>query len=317
MILAFALVLGALVVGWAAPRHLHRLTTSRVDPALGIAWWFLTCLGVAATAAAGVVMVLLPEHGPAKWVLEWLHGCWTAVSHGGMPRLDDLVGLIGTTVVLAVAARVGIGAVRRRAASRRTHRRQLDLLRIAAREQPGPIPVLWLDHEQPLAYSAAGTPPFIVASRGLADRLSDAELDAVLDHERAHIRGRHHMFVGLAEALAWAMPFVPLTRQAPDAIRILAEMDADRRAAARHGADTVRGALLRIGAGGAPAGALAAADHDVALRLDRLARTHRTPLVRRVGALVTVAVVAAGLPGLAGLGLLVATAAISCPLLPM
>ncbi|ONI90941.1 hypothetical protein ALI22I_10960 [Saccharothrix sp. ALI-22-I] len=317
MIFAFALVLGALVVGWAAPRRLRALTTSRVDPALAIAWWFLTCLGVAATAAAGVVMVLLPGHGPARWVLGWLHGCWTAVSHGSMPRLDDLVGLLGTTVLLAVAARVGVGAVRRRRASRRTHRRQLDLLRIAAREQPGPIPVLWLDHEQPLAYSAAGTPPFIVASRGLADRLSDAELDAVLEHERAHIHGRHHMLVGLAEALAWAMPFVPLTRQAPDAIRVLAEMDADRRAAARHGADTVRDALLRIGSAGAPAGALAAADHDVALRLDRLARTHRIPLVRRVGALVTAAVVAASLPGLAGLGLLVATAAISCPLLPM
>ena len=317
MILAFALVLGALVVGWAAPRRLRVLTTSRVDPALAIAWWFLTCLGVAATAAAGVVMVLLPEHGPARWVLEWLHGCWTAVSHGGIPRLDDLVGVLGTTVLVAAVARVGIGALRRRAASRRAHRRQLDLLRIAAREQPGPIPVLWLDHEQPLAYSAAGTPPFIVASRGLAERLSDIELDAVLEHERAHIRGRHHMLVGLAEALAWALPFVPLARQAPAAIRVLAEMDADRRAATRHGAETVRRALLRIGSGGTPAGALAAADHDVQLRLERLTRIRRAPLVRRVGALVAAATVATSLPGLAGLGLLAATAAVSCPLLPM
>lgn len=138
MILAFALVLGALVVGWAAPRRLRDLTTSRVDPAPAIAWWFLTCLGVAATALAGVVLVLLPEHGPAKWVLEWLHGCWTAVSHGGMPRLDDLVGMLGTTVLLAVAARVGIGAARRRAASRRTHR-NADRRTRAARPHPGAV----------------------------------------------------------------------------------------------------------------------------------------------------------------------------------
>lgn len=317
MILAFALVLGALVVGWAAPRRLRVLTASRMDPALAIAWWCLTCLGVAATAAGGVVLVLLPEHGPARWVLEWLHGCWTAVSHGSIPRLDDMVGMLGTAVLLVVVARFGIGAIRRRAASQRAHCRQLDLLRIAAREQPGPIPVLWLDHEQPLAYSAAGTPPFIVASRGLADRLSDTELDAVLEHERAHIRRRHHMIVGLAEALAWAMPFVPLTRQAPAAIRVLAEIDADRKAAARHGAETVRCALLRIGSGDAPAGALAAANHDVQLRLDRLARIRSAPLVHRVGTLVTAAVTATSLPGLAGLGLLAATAAASCPLMSM
>ncbi|XVV06676.1 M56 family metallopeptidase [Actinosynnema sp. CA-248983] len=316
MILAFALVLGAAVVGWAAPRPLRGLTTSRVDPALALAWWFLMCLGVAVTAAAGVVMVLLPEHGPARWVLQWLHGCWTAVQHGGMPRLDDLVGLLGTTVALAVAGRVGIAAIRRRAAARRVHRRQLDLLRIAAREQPGPIPVLWLDHEHPLAYSAAGSPPFIVATRGLSDLLSDTELAAVLEHERAHVRGRHHVLVGFAEALAWALPFVPLMRQAPAAVRVLVEMAADRASATRHGADVVRAALLRVGACGAPAGALAVADHDVALRLARLTRPTRTAPVRRVCSWVTTAVVATSTPGLAGLGLLAATALISCPLPP-
>lgn len=314
MILAFALLVGAAVVGWAAPRALRGFTVGRVDPTLAVAWWFLTCLGVAATAVSGVVMILLPEHGPTTWVLRWLHSCWTAVQHGDLPRLDHLVGSVAATAALGVAGRVAVAAVRRRASALRVHRRQLDLLRIAAREQPGPIPVLWLDHGHPLAYSAAGSPPFIVATRGLSELLSEAELAAVLEHERAHVRGRHHALVGFAEALAWALPFVPLMREAPAAIRVLAEMAADRASAARHGADVVRAALLRVGTCGAPAGALAVADHDVVLRLERLSRA---PQARRAHSWVAAALVATSAPALTGFVLLAATALVSCAILPM
>lgn len=61
-----------------------------------------------------------------------------------------------------------------------------------------------------MAYSLAGGAPHpvIVASRGLADRLSAPDLAAVLDHERAHLHGRHHLLVGLARAAGGASPRV-------------------------------------------------------------------------------------------------------------
>ncbi|MFE9748302.1 M56 family metallopeptidase [Saccharothrix saharensis] len=194
----------------------------------------------------------------------------------------------------------------------RLHRRQLGLLRIAAHKQLGPIPVLWLDHDQPLAYSVAGKPLFAVATSGLTEHLSGPRVGAVLAHEQAHVRGHHHALVRFTEATAWALSFVPLMRQAPDAMRVLVEMATDRAAATRHGADTVRLALLKVEPAMRPP-ALAAAGDDVSLRVERLRQMRHTGAVRRVGTLAATTFVATSLPSLVGIGSPATTALISCP----
>jgi Zn-dependent protease with chaperone function len=199
----------------------------------------------------------------------------------------------------------------------KVHERQLSLLRLAARKEPGPIPLLWLEHDKPLAYSVAGRPPFVVFTTGLADRLSDAEVAAVLAHEHAHLRGRHHVLIGLAEAAAWALPFVPLMRQAPAAIRVLVEMAADSVAAARYGPDVVRSALLRMGADESPRGALAMKDADVDRRLYRLEHTGRPSSLLRASGLLAAGTAAITTPAALGIGLLAATTLVSCPLLQL
>lgn len=317
MILAFALLAGAALVGFFAPRWLHRLTTSRVPPMIAIVWWFLTGAGMILTALGGVVLLLAPGHGPAQWMLDRLHGCWSALTHGAVPDIDDVLGALGALVLVGVVARVAFAAIKRRSAALRVHRRQLDLLRLAARREPGKVPLLWLDHHEPLAYSVAGRPSFVVATTGLTRHLSAEQVAAVLAHEHAHLHGRHHALTGLADAAAWALPFVPLMRQAPATIRVLVEMAADSAAAARHGADTVCAALLRVGTNGAPAGSLGITDDDVALRLHKLERTARPKPVLRATGLLATAVAATTLPTVTGLGLLAVTALVSCPLMPM
>jgi Zn-dependent protease with chaperone function len=315
VILAVALLVGALIVGGAAPRFLHRMTTSQVTPGVAIAWWFATGTSVVLTALAGVVLLLMPGHGPARWTLDRIHGCWSAVTHGGVPALDDVLGSFGALLLAATLARLGLAAFRRRSNAMKLHRRQLNLLRLAARRAPGQEPLLWLDHDQPLAYSVAGRPSFVVATTGLASHLSDEQVAAVLAHERAHLLGRHHALTGLADAAAWAMPFVPLMRQAPAAIRVLVEMAADSSAAAAHSAEAVRSALLRVTVGGAPAGTLGMADNGVTQRLDRLARASRPKPWLRAGAVVLTAVTAPVLPAAVGIGLFVVASALSCPVL--
>jgi hypothetical protein len=48
VILAFALLVGAALAGFAAPRFPHRMTTGRVSPSVAITSWLLAT-GVAAT----------------------------------------------------------------------------------------------------------------------------------------------------------------------------------------------------------------------------------------------------------------------------
>jgi len=259
MILAAVLLFGVVVTGWSSPRLLSRLTAGRISPGTALAWWLLTAAGVLAGTLGAVLLLVLPDHGPAGAITRILHECWAAVGHSGLPGLDPVAGTFAATALAIAAGRLTLSSARRRKYSTLLHRRHLDVLRLSG-ARPGPT--LWLPDDRPIAYSLGGRDGLIVASQGLAGRLSSRELAAVLAHERAHLRGRHHFLAGCAETLGRTLRFVPLMRELPGAVRLLVELAADRAAAAGHGPETVRSALLSIHAG----------DGDTALRLRRLAR---------------------------------------------
>ncbi|MEU8413099.1 M56 family metallopeptidase [Amycolatopsis japonica] len=259
MILAAVLLFGVVVTGWFSPRLLGRLTAGGITPGTALAWWLLTAVGVLAGTLGAVLLLVLPDHGPAGAITRILHECWAAVGHSGLPGLDPVAGTFAAIALAIAAARLALSTARRRKRSTLLHRRHLDVIRLSG-SRPGPT--LWLPDDRPIAYSLGGRDGLIVASQGLAGRLSSRELAAVLAHERAHLRGRHHFLAGCAETLGRTLRFVPLMRELPGAVRLLVELAADRAAAAGHGPDTVRSALLSI----------QAADGDTALRLRWLAR---------------------------------------------
>jgi beta-lactamase regulating signal transducer with metallopeptidase domain len=135
-----------------------------------------------------------------------------------------------------------------------------------------------------------------VISAGALDLLDQAELAAVLAHERAHLRERHDLVLLPFTALLRAFRWSGVACEAHAAVALLVEMLADDRALRHRPARELATALLRVGAAGgvrAPTGALAVADDDaggqVAARVSRLLRPPpRLPLP----ALVLVAVVA-------------------------
>ncbi|MGW4060827.1 M56 family metallopeptidase [Amycolatopsis sp. NPDC004747] len=270
MITAAALLLGVLVVGWWSPRPLGRFS-ALVSPGTALAWWLLTAAGLVAGTAGGVLLLALPGHGPAAAIMAVLHDCWSAVGHDGLPELDPIVGGGAAVVAVAVAGRLALAWAGRRRRRNVLHRRHLAALRLSGSADGRPIPTLWLPHDEPVAYSLGGRRALIVASEGLAGRLSDRELQAVLAHERAHVRGHHHVLTACAEVLGRTLGFVPLMRELPGAVRLLVELAADRTAAAQCGREPLRSALLAIRAGDGPRRALAMAGGDTAIRLQRLA----------------------------------------------
>ncbi|OZM70674.1 peptidase M48 [Amycolatopsis antarctica] len=272
MILAAALLLGALLTGCGAPVLLRRLTASRVDPAVAIALWLVTMTGVLLGAVASLTLLVWPGHGPADAITAWVHRCWTALSHDGIPHLDPLVATASTGVALAVAvrmARAGVRRGRRKAALRRQHDQALLLTQP---DTTGAAPTLWLDHDTPLAYSLHGHGGLVVATRGLTEQLTKPQVQAVLAHERAHLRGRHHQLVGIVDLAAKALRILPLMRHAAGAIRVLVELAADRAAVAACGAAPVREAVRALTSPLAPTRALAMSGADTAVRLRRLDR---------------------------------------------
>jgi Zn-dependent protease with chaperone function len=316
MIIAVSLLAGAVVAGWLLPLVLRRLDVRRRDPVLLIVAWMVSMVGVLVAAAGGILLLLPAGHGPGGALLAVVHRCWTAIDHGhgSPPEIEEAAGLLGAAVLGAVAIRVAVVAVR--GLRRRTRKRQdnLAVLRLVARSATDSENVMWLAHDRPLAFSMPGRPGVVVATEGLRRTLDAQAVAAVLSHERAHLDGRHHLVVTLADALRTALPFVPLFQHAPRAVRELVELAADVSAVRQCGVTAVRTALVGVTGHGAPRPSLAMAQDAVTVRLARLQHASQPPgPLRRAVTCALTAITATALPAFSGVGLLLAVVLITCP----
>ncbi|MCI2420643.1 hypothetical protein MOQ72_24635 [Saccharopolyspora sp. K220] len=169
MILALALLVGVVLVASGAPAVLDWMIDRRVDPQAVLVTWVVLVGATFSTVVVTLAIVLLPAHGPAPMLLQMAHHCWTALRHGYAPQLHELTALLLFVVVSAVAVQVGRGLLRYARQQRQLHARQLELLRITAKPEAGSFPTMWLPHPHPVAYSVAGAPAFIVATKGIRD----------------------------------------------------------------------------------------------------------------------------------------------------
>jgi bla regulator protein blaR1 len=273
------------VLASAATWALTRGSWPHRAPRLALLLWHAT----AVSAVTGTVGLLL-SLGLAPY------------DRGIAPALGALVvegaALLTGAHVAAVAAGlfVAVGAVGVQAHSswqlwRQRSRHRL-LLRLVGRPDPHGRALL-LDHPVAAAYYVPGPAGCVVVSTGAVDALTDRELAAVLAHEHAHARGRHHLVLAPFHALHRVLPVGPVTRAAAG-VGLLVEMCADDRAARRHGPAPLTAALRRfheLGSHPAPAGTLAAADHAVALRIARL-RGAAPPIRRSIRWAIALAAVA-------------------------
>ncbi|MEE3920865.1 M48 family metalloprotease [Micromonospora sp. BRA006-A] len=112
-------------------------------------------------------------------------------------------------------ARFTVTCTRRAMRARRARRAHADLLALAGRPpERGEAPVLWIPHPTPMAYSLGGSGGLTVLASAAGDLPAD-QLAAVLSHERAHLRERHHLLVAAVEGLAAAVPWLPRPARRP------------------------------------------------------------------------------------------------------
>ncbi|WP_307180296.1 M48 family metalloprotease [Streptomyces canus] len=93
-----------------------------------------------------------------------------------------------------------------------------------------------LDDETPQAFALPGTPGRIVVSRGMLRCLGDGEREALLAHERAPLRCRHHL---LRAVLRLTAAVNPLMRPPAEAGGFVLDRRADEEAAAHVDSRTV------------------------------------------------------------------------------
>ncbi len=142
---------------------------------------------------------------------------------------------------------------------------------VAATGRPSPeLGVAIVDHDAPAVYCLPCGRNQIVVSAGALAALTPSQIRAVLAHERAHLRCRHHMLLALATGLARAFPYVPLLGQAQPQLGVLAEMAADDDAIRRHRRDDLAAALVVLASAGTPPAALTVGGPAAMARLHRM-----------------------------------------------
>jgi Zn-dependent protease with chaperone function len=251
----------------------------RRSPAAAIVLW--QALGLGWGLAAVGTLAGLGSANPRSGVAGDVLALGDSALRGQAPRVSGLrlLALAAGLVLLTLLCWILLDAVATVLRERRRHRLLLSLLAHGDPKVPGALVV---DHPAAAAYCVPGLRSKIVVSAGTLDLLDQAELAAVLAHERAHLRERHDLVLLPFTALLRAFRWTGVAREANAAVGLLVEMLADDRALRHRPARELATALLRVGAAGgvhAPTGALAADGGEVAARVSRLLRpAPRLPL---------------------------------------
>jgi Zn-dependent protease with chaperone function len=260
-----------LVLGAGAGPLLSRSAWSQRLPRVAAVAWLGILGGVLAAVVGMVVVVSTGRHGLVHRVVEWLANCWHHHDGAGGPALYFLnAAVLGGSLA---ATWVAVVRYRRTVVQRRRHQ---EALQFVVRLSGDLDDVCVLDHPVPVIYCVPSRRRPIVVSSGALDRLEDAQLQAVLAHERAHLRHRHHLLLTSVDALAAALFWLPAFREARRSLPILLEMAADDIAARSWGRETVAMALRKLAIGPSPAGGLTAGGSD-ASQLDRRLSRLETP----------------------------------------
>jgi Zn-dependent protease with chaperone function len=290
--LADAALLAAVAMGSVlGASALVQASWPRRSPAAAILLW--QALGLAAGLAAVGALVSLGTAGSGDGVARaTLHAgalfrIGTSLQAGPVFRLPAAFGGTGALPAILIAFRLACLAaglallaslcwvlIASSAAVLQARRRQRALLALLAHGDPKVPGALVVDYPTAAAYCLPGLRSrIVVVSVGTLELLGRRELAAVLAHEHAHLRERHDLVLLPFTALRRAFPRSATCAEAHRSVALLVEMLADDRALRGRPARELVSALVRFGTAGAcpaPAGALAAAEGEMAARVARL-----------------------------------------------
>lgn len=268
----------AIALGTGGAFALRRAAWADRAPRLGLlAWQVLSLSVLLAIALSGLVMIS-PGLG-AQDDLSMLVSSFTMLGQGHFSHAASALWCLAFIgVATATIGTVAIAALRAFFRSRRDRSAHLAQLAVVG-SHDALTGATVVDHPIAAAYCLPGRNPAVVMTTAAMDVLDAAELSAVLEHERAHLRGRHDLILAASGALRRSLGFIPLFRWGhPEQARLL-ELIADDAAAGTASRRTVATAMLHMAESAVRLPALGAGGSHAAERVERMLRPSR-PLSR-------------------------------------
>ena len=186
--------------------------------------WALACAALVTAVGWVGVLALLAFTGVAQVPQIAAEGRWSVAALRAEDPVYRVVAAASALVLVVCVVSLGVAAIR-----------QIRDIVWARREcalLPGETELAVVDDDAPLAFALPGAPGRIVVSRAMLRCLGDGEREALLEHERAHLRSRHHLFQGVWRLTA---ALNPLLRPLVVAGGYVLERWADEEAAGRVG----------------------------------------------------------------------------------
>lgn len=246
MIVISALLAEVLLLGGPFAWWLARSAWAGRHPQTAIRVWHAAAAGVLASLATVLILV---AHDVWEHTMVWLFHADKPLIHAayGGAWMARGIGEAALLLLLGGASAMAVVAMRRSFAQRRAR----DRFRLAvdtggsATEDPS---VRVMDHDNPAAFCIPGGrgEDRIVITTAARALLSADQMAATLEHERAHLRLRHHRTILAAEVITTGFGPFGLLRRYAGQVRRLAELAADDQASHAHGRLTVAAALLEM-----------------------------------------------------------------------
>jgi Zn-dependent protease with chaperone function len=284
MILALGLLSSCAAMLLLGPSALTRWAPADRPLARLIAWqvlsWSVAVFAISAAALLASPSLAALGHWPAG-----LESCLATVD-----RLDDHadnrpVQAVAAGLLASALLRLGWCALGGATANHRRRSRHRVVLSLVGKPDVS-LGARVVHDESAVVYCLPGRGGCVVFTSAAIEKLSAPQRAAVLAHEQAHLRGRHHLLVASANLLASAFPRVRLFTITREQTAQLVEMRADDLASRRHGRRPVAEALLALADTGRSATVLAASGVITATRIERLLAfptSRSTSWLRRLG----------------------------------
>lgn len=278
---ALALLLYAVNIAVLGPRLIRRSTWLARSPRLAVMAWQSLSTSLLVSVILAAAVVALPGGLLAGDLAGLLHTCLAVLGLQYGPSSGSVLSTVAFAVMVALIVRTAYCMLVVAVTSSRQRSSQVRALALLARPVPnGTRSTLIVEHEQALAYCLPGRGGTVVVTTAAMDALEPGELAAVLGHEHAHLRGRHHLLIGFSAALSCAFPWVAVLRLAHRETQDLVELLADDAAVRRHSPAHLATALVRLAEAQTPNAALGIGGRLALARVHRLQRV-REPLRRR------------------------------------
>jgi Zn-dependent protease with chaperone function len=240
----------AVLLAWPVPLLLASAHwPSRAPGTALVLWQAIALAGGLSMIGAFVTYGLIP-FGPN--LLGALAELVRHLFDGDLPPAADLGHIFALCIAVLFAGHLLLNLVLTIARSERQRSRHLSLINLLSAPMPDRPGTRVLDHPAPVAYCLPGvTRSVTVLSEGLVALLDPGQLQAVIAHERAHLRQQHHLVLVAFKSWHSALPWFPIANRAENAVGLLVEMLADDQARRVVSDDTLATAIVLVASEGA------------------------------------------------------------------